>query len=122
MMHEDYRTALAKITLAPLTLTETDFAVLQEFNPADELRARQVVRTKQLELVQTKAIDAPRRETQVSTAALVFEVVKVLSHIKARLDELERRDATQTSSIADLRKNLDQLHALVQDTSHTLIS
>ena len=121
MTHDDYREALVKLKDAPLTLTETDFQALESFSPADEQRARQVVRTKQLEITQTKAI-APPPAPIVSTAEVILEITKVLSYIKGRIEALERKDASQTASITELRHTLEELHALVQASTSDLVS
>lgn len=112
-MTHAYQAALQKITADPLSLTPDDFAVLQEFNPRDEVRARDAVRTKQLEIVQTKAIAAPH-EPSPTVANAVHEIVKVLHHIKGRLETLER----ETSEIAGLRKSVRDMHAIVQTLEH----
>jgi len=114
MTVRDYHAALDKITASPLQLTEADFDVLADFNPADEQRGRAALCQAQLAIVAnaetmpTKA-NAPRRTANISNTALadgILAIAKAIGVIGVRLAEFERREANQTAAVAELRKGL----------------
>lgn len=109
----DYQRALTKLRAEPLTLTEADFAAMAEFNPADEVRARDLVRTKQLDLVNLHTKSLPRTTPAEEVADKMADVVE--SCIKAALQPLVQRLRVQKAEIATLQQ---QVRALAQNPEH----
>jgi len=108
----DYTDALARIRSAPLSLSEKDFTVLHDFNPADERRGREALRRAQLEVVtppvtrQTKAIDppAPTPAWKVRTDLLLDSVGKLAAGVGAQRDQI----AALTARVAELEAARDE--------------
>jgi hypothetical protein len=123
MTRTDYQTALQKLMEAPLTLTEDDFAVLDAFNPADERRARQAVRTKQLAIVAAKA-GPPDVISRADAAAdaIEYAIKTAITGAKAKyeamlaetLAPLLRRIEALEAQEADRRKQVDELQSAVE--------
>jgi len=102
----DYHRALERITASPLTLTDTDFAVLEEYGgPREERRGRDALRTAQLALVpqspplQTKAAERPLARPRLDPAALGRMVGTA---IRNAVEPLERRVAALEARLAQL--------------------
>jgi len=115
-MTHPYQAALQKMH-DPLSLTEADFSLLASINPADEQRARDAVRQKQLELV-TKAANAAPRETP-STAQMVAVIVDVLHTIKGRLDAIDTHEKGLTARLAAFEQLLHETRGAVQSLERT---
>ncbi len=129
----DYHRTLDTITTAPLTLSERDFDVLQEFGgPDEEQRGREAMRAAQLALVmpatplQTKAAapsasrrsswPAPERLADMTATAIRQVVVPLrqqLSDQQAALADLRQQLAAQAATITSLGDEVKALGGLV---------
>lgn len=125
-----YHTALDKILTAPLALTEKDFDVLNEFNPADEVRARAARKRAQLAVtpdvpLETKSAPPvvaepprPRLNPEFLARAIGTTLVEVLGPLRDRVKVLESSTmqtataiATAATAVAEAHTRLDGLTA-----------
>jgi len=130
----DYHRALETITTAPLTLTEADFAVLEEYGgPQDERRGREAQRQAQLALVpqapplQTKAADRPpARPRWLDPATLGLTVGgairTVVEPLRDRVTALEGTIAALKDRVEALEQRVEQLRADHQALAEVVLS
>lgn len=112
-MLTDYRAALAKIDAAPLTLTDADFAALDEFNPADERRGRDAVRRAQLAAVAPHSKAHAPDDVATLVAAIEHVVTKAVTPLVRRVEALE----VAADDARDLLKRIDVLERASADAS-----
>lgn len=136
----DYHRALEKITRAPLTLTDADFLVLEEYGGSrDERRGRDALQQAQLailppaEPIQTKAIEPPPprvglrpevlgtmlgqalRPVLTDERAARVALVKKFAELEQRVVALERRDKERTETLPKLQEEVRALGQLWAD-------